>query len=94
MRTTRQLSVTLPIKMADMVREKVASGEYASESEVLRDGLRALTERAAAVERWLRNEVVPAYDEYVADPSSAIQLDEAFDTVLAELRARADAKRA
>jgi putative addiction module CopG family antidote len=79
--------------MADMVREKVTSGEYASESEVLRDGLRALQKREAAVERWLRNEVVPAFDEYVADPSSAIPLDEAFDTILAELRARSLAER-
>jgi putative addiction module CopG family antidote len=94
MRTTRQLSVTLTLKMADMVREKVASGEYASESEVLRDGLRALAEREAAVERWLRNEVVPAFDGYVANPSAAVPLDEAFDTVLAQLRARSDAKRA
>ncbi|WP_374200825.1 type II toxin-antitoxin system ParD family antitoxin [Inquilinus sp. Marseille-Q2685] len=34
MRTTQQFSVTLPNEMADMVRAKVASGEYASESEV------------------------------------------------------------
>ena len=33
MRTTKQMSVTLPHGMADMVRAKVASGEYASESE-------------------------------------------------------------
>ena len=94
MRTTRQLSVTLPTKMADMVRESVASGEYASESEVVRDGLRALQERKAAVERWLRNEVVKTYDEYLADPSATIPLDEAFDSVLAELREREEAKSA
>jgi len=45
MRSTRQFSVTLPNEMADMVRGKVASGEYASESEVIRDGLRALQAR-------------------------------------------------
>ena len=41
MRSTQQFSVTLPNEMADHVRAKVASGEYASESEVIRDGLRA-----------------------------------------------------
>ena len=61
MRSTRQLSVTLPNEMADLVREKVASGEYASESEVIRDGLRALQARDRAVEHWLRTEVVAAY---------------------------------
>lgn len=34
MRTTRQMSVTLPLEMADMVRARVESGDYASESEV------------------------------------------------------------
>lgn len=44
-RTTRQLSITLPNGMADALRERVASGAYASESEVVRDGLRALFAR-------------------------------------------------
>jgi putative addiction module CopG family antidote len=86
MRTTRQLSITLPLEMAQMIKEKVASGDYASESEVIRDGLRALRERDQAVESWLRNQVAEAYDEYVADPSSATPLGEAFDRVIGELR--------
>ena len=59
MRTTQQMSITLPNEMAEFVRTKVASGDYASDSEVLRDALRALRERDRAVEAWLRNEVVP-----------------------------------
>jgi len=39
------------------VRTKVASGEYAMESEVIRDGLRVLMARDRAVERWLRKQV-------------------------------------
>lgn len=93
MRSTRQLSITLPLEMAEMVKEKVASGDYASESEVIRDGLRALKDRDAAVESWLRREVAEAYDEYVADPSSAVPLNEAFDRVIAELRGRPGSKR-
>ena len=69
MRTTRQLSVTLPNDMADRVRARVASGEYASESEVIRDGLRALQERERAVEQWLRQDVASAYDAIQADPA-------------------------
>lgn len=72
MRTTKQLSVTLPTQMADSVKERVASGEYASESEVVRDGLRALFAREEAIENWLRTEVVAAYNELRANPSSAI----------------------
>lgn len=76
MRTTRQMSVTLPHEMADMVRAKVASGEYASESEVIREGLRALGARDRAVEAWLRNQVASAYDRLLADPASALSADE------------------
>lgn len=71
MRSTQQFSVTLPNEMAAQVRAKVASGEYASESEVIRDGLRALQAREKAMERWLQGEVVPAYDALKADPSRA-----------------------
>lgn len=42
MRTTQQLSITLPNDMADVVKTKVKTGEYASESEVIRDGLRGV----------------------------------------------------
>ena len=56
MRTTRQLSITLPNEMADVLRERVRSGEYASESEVIREGLRALFARDQAIESWLRDE--------------------------------------
>ncbi len=75
MRTTRQMSVTLPHEMADMVRAKVTSGEYASESEVIRDGLRALAARDRAVEAWLRDQVLPAYDRLQADPQRAVTAD-------------------
>lgn len=71
-RTTKQLSITLPNNMAEALRQRVDSGEYASESEVIRDGLRALFARDAAVEQWLRTEVVEAYDELRANPDQAI----------------------
>jgi putative addiction module CopG family antidote len=72
MRTTQQMSITLPLDMAQLVRDKVAHGGYASESEVIREGIRALQEREAAVERWLREEVAPTYDAHKANPHAAI----------------------
>lgn len=76
MRSTQQFSVTLPNEMAAQVRAKVASGEYASESEAIRDGLRALQARESAIESWLRNEALPAYDAYKADPERGLSLEE------------------
>ena len=72
MRSTQQFSITLPHEMAEVVRSKVASGEYASESEVLRDGLRALMARNRAMEEWLRKDVAEAYDALKADPARAL----------------------
>lgn len=76
MRTTQQLSITLPNDLADMVKAKVKSGEYASESEVIRDGLRALLARDRAVEAWLHSQVGQAYDALKANPSSAVTADQ------------------
>jgi len=72
MRTTQQFSITLPNEMAELIRTKVASGEYASESEVIRDGLRTLAARDRAIDAWLRDEVVPAAEALRADPARAL----------------------
>ncbi len=83
MRTTQQLSVTLPNDMAAAVKAKVASGEYASESEVIRDGLRALQARDRALEKWLRTEAVDIYDRMKADPSRGRTIEQVRATLAA-----------
>ncbi len=85
MRTTQQMSITLPNDMASMVKAKVSTGDYASESEVIRDGLRALIARDRAVESWLQNKVAPAYDALKANPSLAVTADEVRSRLGAEL---------
>ncbi|KVE39583.1 ribbon-helix-helix domain-containing protein [Burkholderia sp. TSV86] len=72
MRTTQQLSITLPNEMARSVRQRVESGAYASESEVIRDALRALAARDRAIDDWLHGAVLPAADALEADPSTAL----------------------
>jgi antitoxin ParD1/3/4 len=84
MRSTQQFSITLPNDMAETVRAKVASGQYATESEVIRDGLRTLMARDQAVEAWLRKDVAAAYDALKASPSKAVPASE----VRARLAAR------
>ena len=91
MRSTQQFSITLPHEMADAVRAKVATGEYATESEVIRDGLRVLLARDRAVEDWLRNDVAAAYDALKADPSRAVGAD-AVKARLAAAHEKASAK--
>jgi len=76
MRTTQQFSITLPLDMAEIVEGKIKAGTYASVSEVVRDGVRALLDREAAVERWLREEVRSGHAEYLADPSKGVPATE------------------
>lgn len=71
-----QLSVTLPDDLAEQVRARVASGHYASESDVVAEALRTLEDREQTLEQRLRTEVVAAYDAMAADPSRGLSLDE------------------
>jgi putative addiction module CopG family antidote len=64
--------------MAQMVKDKVASGAYASESEVIRDGLRALQARDAAIERWLHESVVPVFDRVMSGEEKLLETAEVF----------------
>jgi antitoxin ParD1/3/4 len=83
-RSTQQFSITLPNEMAEIVKSKVSSGEYATESEVIRDGLRILMARDRAMESWLHQTVAPAYDALKADPARAVTLDQVRATLAAE----------
>jgi Arc/MetJ-type ribon-helix-helix transcriptional regulator len=74
--------------MVDMIKAKIASGEYADESEVVADGLRELKARDDAIDRWLRDEVVASWDEYKADPSMGIPADEVSARLDARMKAR------
>jgi len=83
MPATAKRTFSLPAEQAKFIDTKVASGSYASGSEVVRAGLRALQERDTAVERWLREEVVPVYDAMKADPKRGIPAKKVFDAVRA-----------
>jgi putative addiction module CopG family antidote len=86
MRSTTQLSITLPNEMAEMVKSKVESGEYASESEVIRDGLRAMQKQDRALEDWLTNEVAATYDAVKADPSTLRTGEQVLESLAAAYR--------
>ena len=81
MASTQKRTFSLPAAQAKYIDKLVKSGGYASGSEVVRAGLRALKERDAAMEQWLREEVVPVYDAYQADPSRGIPAKKVFDEI-------------
>lgn len=88
---SQKRTFSLPVEHATFIDEQVASGSYASASEVVRAGLRALQERDAAVERWLRDDVAPVYDAMQAAPGRARSMEDVFGAIRARhARALAD----
>lgn len=92
MSTIEKRTVSIPAEQAAFIDAKVEAGEYASVSEVVRAGLRALKERDDVVERWLREEVAPTYDAMKANPKRGVSVDDAFDALRARDAARRKAK--
>ena len=74
-------TVSLPTEQSGYIDSLIATGAYASASEVVRAGLRALQEREGAIGRWLTEDVAPAYDRMRADPSRGIPAEEVFASI-------------
>jgi antitoxin ParD1/3/4 len=92
MSSIEKRTVSLPPEHAAYIDAKVASGAYASASEVVRAGLRALQERDEAVERWLREQVAPAYDRMKASPKRALPAKDVFGNLRAHHERRLKSK--
>ena len=82
---TEILSICLPVVMALMVRSRVESGRYASNSEVIRDALRIWQQREEEREERLHS-IRDGLNQAAADPVrySEAELRQHFDRLLAE----------
>jgi antitoxin ParD1/3/4 len=81
MEATRKLEIELPETLADGVRARVESGEFADESEVVATGLALLEDRDRReedpeLEAWLHGEVVPAYREWKSGGEKGLTADD------------------
>lgn len=88
------VTIAVPSDVAAAVNARVDSGEYASQGDVVRSGLRLLTEeddvaRDPEVERWLREVAVPIAEATLADPSRSIPADEVRQRFAAKRAGRA-----
>ena len=84
MQAVEHLSITLPVEIARIIRDKVAAGEYATGSEVIGDGLLSLIDRDRAVDQWLAAGVVSVYDRLRADPDSAVAIEDVRNRIATE----------
>ena len=87
MRATQSLSITLPTELAEMVKAKVASGEYASESEVIHEGLRSLLDEDATLDGWQVEEVRKTLEKVRAHPERLLSIEEVDRRLDARLEA-------
>ena len=78
---------SLPAEQSAFIDEKIKSGQFASGSEVIRAGLRALQERDDAVQRWLQNEVAATYDDAKEGRGKTMSVGDAFDQIRARHQA-------
>ena len=84
---THAISVRVSSETARLLQEKVDSGEYASEDEIVEEALAAFYEREATLENWLMETVVPICEAMERDPSQ-VRTSEQVRATLAEERAR------
>ena len=70
------LQITLSPEDLELVRGIVASGECRSESEAIAALIEDRREMEQERIRFEQEEVIPAHDEWMADPSSAIPIDQ------------------
>ena len=84
-------TISLPPEQAAFVDDMVASGRFASASDVVGAGLRALQDRDDAVERWLREEAAPAYDALLADPARAFSREQVLERLHSHHASRVNA---
>jgi antitoxin ParD1/3/4 len=77
----KKRTFSLPQKLSDFIDGKVKSGDYASGSEVVRAGLRALQERDKAVQRWLDDKVAPTHDALQKGDAQTHPIEDIFDDI-------------
>jgi putative addiction module CopG family antidote len=72
----------------EFVRSKVASGQYASAADVVREGLDALKREVDEQERWEREILAMAHDRVLVDPGSLLSVEEVERSLEAKRRER------
>ena len=73
--TAEKISIALPPEMVATVRGAVATGEYASSSEVIRDALRDWTHKRSLRQQGLA-ELRAVWQEALADKTPGVDVDD------------------
>ena len=88
--TSDKISIALPPEMVSIVRSAVATGEYASSSEVIRDALRDWTHKRKLRQQGVA-ELREVWQQALADKSPGLPADKVLDRLERKYQAIADA---
>lgn len=89
MATAEKISIALPPEMVHIVRGAVATGEYASSSEVIRDALRDWTYKRNLRQQGVA-ELRRVWQEALSDKTPGISPDDVLDRLERKYQAIAD----
>ena len=92
MTTAEKISIALPPEMVAIVRNAVATGEYASSSEVIRDALRDWTHKRSLRQQGVA-ELRQLWQDALSDKSQGVPAEEVLDRLERKYQAIADADR-
>jgi antitoxin ParD1/3/4 len=88
MSSTQKLGGAPPFDMGEVIEAQIKSDAQSSVFEVVHDGARAPIEREAAVEQWIRDELIAGHQEYMAGPSKGIPAEAVLDRIKARRTVR------
>lgn len=91
MSTAEKISIALPAEMVHMIRSAVATGEYASSSEVIRDALRDWTYKRNLRQQGV-NELRDLWQQARADETPGVDADDVLDRLERKYQAIAEAR--
>jgi antitoxin ParD1/3/4 len=91
MPSVEKISIALPPEMVAQVRQAVATGEYASSSEVVRDALRDWTRKRQLQQNGLA-ELRQLWQQARADKTPGVPANEVLDRLERKYQTLADAR--
>ena len=89
--TIDKISIAMPAEMVATIRSAVATGEYASSSEVVRDALRDWTHKRSLRQQGVA-ELRSLWEEALNDKAAGVSADDVLERLERKYQAMADAE--
>lgn len=82
------LTISLEPRLAALVADKIASGQFPDASTLIAESLQSFLDGGEDMEHWLRDSVVPTLRRLDEEPQSAVDAEEAYQQLQDHMIAR------